>query len=111
MEQNGTSKNQTAPVNPCPEGWNAPTEAQMKRIMEQENWTCDKSADLAGPDYFYWNMRDGGRSDCEIFGATRTNPEIRPWSCENARQCAAAGVAHAGQPQFQSERQGFECGP
>lgn len=29
----------------------------------------------------------------------------------NARQCAAAGVAHAGQPQFQSERQGFECGP
>lgn len=82
LEQNGTSKNQTAPVNPCPEGWNAPTEAQMKRIMEQENWTCDKSADPAGPDYFYWNMRDGGRSDCEIFGATRTNPEIRPWSCE-----------------------------
>ena len=33
LEQNGTSKNQTAPVNPCPEGWNAPTEAQMKRIM------------------------------------------------------------------------------
>ena len=82
VEQTGTSVNQTAPVNPCPEGWNAPTEAQMRRIIEAENWTWNKDADATGPDYFYWNMRDGGRSDCEIFGATRTNPEIRPWSCE-----------------------------
>lgn len=82
LQQNSTSTNLTAPVNPCPEGWNAPTEAQMRRIMAQENWTWNKDADATGPDYFYWNMRDGGRSDCEIFGATRQNPTIRPWSCE-----------------------------
>lgn len=82
LQQNSTSANQTAPVNPCPEGWNAPTEAQMRRIMAQENWTWNKDADATGPDYFYWNMRDGGHSDCEIFGATRQNPTIRPWSCE-----------------------------
>ena len=54
----------------------------MRRIMEEENWTWNKEADATGPDYFYWNMRDGGRSDCEIFGATRQNPTIRLWSCE-----------------------------
>ena len=82
LAQNNTSANQMAAVNPCPEGWNAPTEAQLKRIAEQENWTWDKTADPKGADFFYWNMRDGGRSDREIFGATRENPEIRPWSCE-----------------------------
>lgn len=82
LAQNNTSANQMAAVNPCPDGWNAPTEAQLKRIMSEENWTWDKTADPKGPDFFYWNMRDGGRSDREIFGATRENPEIRPWSCE-----------------------------
>lgn len=82
LAQDKTTANQMAAVNPCPEGWNAPTEAQLKRLMAQENWTCDKSVPNTDPGYFYWNMRDGARSDCDIFGATRTNPEIRPWSCE-----------------------------
>lgn len=82
LAQNNTSANQMAAVNPCPDGWNAPTEAQLKRIMAEENWTWDKTADPKGPDFFYWNMRNGDRSDREIFGATRENPEIRPWSCE-----------------------------
>ena len=82
LEQNGTSANQTAPVNPCPEGWNAPTEAQMRRIMAEDVWTCDKSVANTDPYYFYWNMRDGSRSQGDIFGADRTNPERRLWSCE-----------------------------
>ncbi len=82
LAQNGTAANLTATVNPCPEGWNAPTEAQLRRIIDPACWTWNKTADAAGPNYFYWNMRGGGRSDKEIFGATRTHPEVRLWSSE-----------------------------
>ena len=79
---NDSDVNMTAPVNPCPEGWNAPTEAQMRRILAADVWTCNKNVPNTEPDYFYWNMRDGSHSDCDIFGATRQNPEIRLWSSE-----------------------------
>ena len=54
----------------------------MRRIMAENVWTCDKSVANTDPYYFYLNMRDGSRSQGDIFGADRTNPERRLWSCE-----------------------------
>lgn len=88
LAQSGTSANQTAPVNPCPEGWNAPTEAQMRQILLPENWTWNKGGDTTKPDYFYWNMRDGSFSDCDIFGATRQNPIVFLFSSETRANAA-----------------------
>ena len=66
----------------CPDCGFSFTEAQMRRILAADVWTCNKDAAKDGPDYFYWNMRDGSHSDCDIFGATYKNPEIRLWSSE-----------------------------
>ena len=78
------SANETAPVNVCPEGWSLPTEAQLRKISEAENWTHDAAADRnPGDDYFYWNMRGGERSNGDIFGASYSAVAVRVLSCES----------------------------
>jgi len=78
------SVNEVSPVNPCPSGWALPTEAQMRRMMEQENWTHDPLAERnPGDDYFYWNMKGGERSNGDIFGATYSAIEVRVLGCES----------------------------
>ena len=78
------SANETAPVNVCPEGWSLPTEAQLRKISEAENWTLDAAAERnPGDDYFYWNMRGGERSNGDIFGASYSAVAVRVLSCES----------------------------
>ena len=78
------SANETAPVNPCPDGWALPTEAQLRKMITEENWKVDTAAEKnPGNDYFYWNMRGGERSDGDIFGATYSAVEVRVLSCES----------------------------
>ena len=78
------SSNETAPINPCPDGWALPTESQMRKIIKAENWTHDASAERnPGDDYFYWNMRGGERSNGDIFGATYSAVTVRLLSCES----------------------------
>lgn len=69
--------NEAAPVNPCPEGWALPTEKQLRAIADSSCWVVDPSADRRpGYDYFYWKMKDGGRSNGDIFGALVNKPEV-----------------------------------
>lgn len=78
------SANETAPVNICPEGWNLPTEAQMRKIIETDNWVHDPAAEKnPGDDYFYWKMRGNERSNGDIFGAGYSAVEVRVLSCES----------------------------
>lgn len=81
------SKNETAPVNPCPEGWNAPTEAQIRLIVSTEegikSWVHDPTADRnPGDTYFYWVMRDGSHSLGDIFGGSYSCVQHIIVSCE-----------------------------
>lgn len=84
------SANETAPINPCPDGWALLTEAQMRLIADYttddglKNYTIDSSASKnPGDDYFYWNLRGDERSNGDIFGATYSAVEIRVLSCES----------------------------
>lgn len=72
---------ETAPVNPCPAGWALPTSAQFTAMMADN--VIDKTAsNNPGYDYFYWKMRDGERSNGDIFGALYNLVEVRVLSCE-----------------------------
>ena len=65
--------------NPCPEGWSLPTVAQIDYMVNPDNhvFTLDSSAsNNPGDDYLYWHMRTGERSDGDIWGATKTNPNV-----------------------------------
>ena len=78
------SVNETAPVNICPDGWALPTEAQMRKIIDTDNWVHDPAAEKnPGDDYFYWKMRGNERSNGDIFGAGYSAVEVRVLSCES----------------------------
>ena len=65
--------------NPCPEGWSLPTVAQIDYMVDPDNhvFTLNPSAsNKPGDDYLYWHMRTGERSNGDIWGATRTNPNV-----------------------------------
>lgn len=65
--------------NPCPEGWSLPTVAQIDYMVNPDNhvFTLDPSAsNNPGDDYLYWHMRTGERSNGDIWGATKTNPNV-----------------------------------
>jgi len=91
-DPNGTlvakpSKNETAPVNPCPSGWTLPTEAQLRRIANTDGtlqtYTFDTSVTpAAGDNRLYWHMRNGEYSHGDIFGAAYNNVKVVILSCE-----------------------------
>lgn len=69
--------NEMAPVNPCPKGWALPTEKQLRAIADSLNWVVNPTAPRnPGEDYFYWKMRDGERSNGDIFGAAYGKIEV-----------------------------------
>ena len=70
-----------APVNPCPAGWSLPTSAQLTALIADN--VIDKTVtNNPGYDYFYWKMRNGERSNGDIFGALYDLVEVRVLSCE-----------------------------
>ena len=70
-----------APVNPCPTGWSLPTSAQLTALIADNVIDTNAKKD-PGYDYFYWKMRNGERSNGDIFGALVNLVEVRVLSCE-----------------------------
>ena len=58
-------ENQTAAVNPCPEGWFLPTEYQLRRMFRNGVYSIEVKG---GKNDLWWNMVDGERSEGDIFG-------------------------------------------
>lgn len=69
--------NETAPVNPCPEGWALPTEAQLRKLIEDGVTTLKEDEGL------FWNLRDGKTSinTSVLWGSTN----FTAMSCETRK--------------------------
>ena len=69
--------NETAPVNPCPEGWALPTEAQLRKLIEDGVTTLKEDEGL------FWNLSDGKTSinTSVLWGSTN----FTAMSCETRK--------------------------
>jgi len=74
------SANETAPVNPCPEGWALPTEAQLRKLVEDGVTTLKEDEGL------FWNLADGITSinTSVLWGSTN----FTAMSCETRKGSA-----------------------